>query len=125
MAGATSVEIWGTGKPRREFLHVDDLADASLFIACLPKDEYASNTKPRLSHLNIGTGIDVSIAELADVIRDVVGYEGEIVYNSDYPDGTRQKLLDVSAVSGLGWKSRISLREGIKSTYQWYLNNHE
>jgi nucleoside-diphosphate-sugar epimerase len=123
VAGAQTVEIWGTGKPRREFLHVDDLADACVFIACLPREEYASHTQPRLSHLNIGTGQDVSIAELADVIRDVVNYKGEIEYNRDYPDGTRQKLLDVSAVSGLGWKARISLREGIKNTYRWYLDN--
>ncbi len=124
MAGAPTVEIWGSGKPRREFLHVDDLADACLFTACLPQEEYANHTKPRLSHLNIGTGVDVSIAELADVIREEVNYEGEVVYNSDYPDGTQQKLLDVSAVAGLGWKARINLQEGIASTYQWYLNNH-
>ena len=123
MSNAPTVEIWGSGKPRREFLHVDDLADACLFISCLPKEEYASFTKPRLSHLNIGTGTDVSIAELADIIRNEVDYQGEVVYNSDYPDGTRQKLLDVSAVSGLGWKASISLQEGIASTYQWYLKN--
>ncbi len=124
MADAATVEIWGTGKPRREFLHVDDLADACLFIACLPKKTYASHTRPRLSHLNIGTGSDVSIAELADVIRSVVQYTGKITYNSAYPDGTQRKLLDVSAVSGLGWKARISLEEGIASTYQWYLDKH-
>jgi GDP-L-fucose synthase len=123
-AKAASVEIWGTGKPRREFLHVDDLADACLFTSCLPLAEYATQTQPRLSHLNIGTGVDVSIAELADVIRGVVDFEGDIVYNSDYPDGTRQKLLDVSALSGLGWKASIDLEQGIRSTYDWYLNNH-
>jgi len=121
VAGAASVEIWGSGKPRREFLHVDDLADACLFVSCLPKDEYAAHTQPRLSHLNIGTGTDVSIAELAEVIRGVVGYEGDVVYNSDYPDGTMQKLLDVSAVSGLGWEARIGLEAGIAATYNWYL----
>jgi len=123
IAGATSVEIWGTGNPRREFLHVDDLADACLFISCLSKEEYAAHTSPRLSHLNIGTGTDVSIAELAEVIRDVVGYTGDIIYNREYPDGTKQKLLDVSMVSELGWKSRIKLKEGITTTYQWYLEN--
>ena len=120
---APSVEIWGNGTPRREFLHVDDLADACLYVSCLPKDEYAAHTKPRLSHLNIGTGTDVSIAELADVIRGVVGYDGDIEYNSDYPDGTKRKLLDVSAVSKLGWKAKIELKEGITATYQWYLEN--
>lgn len=124
MANAPSVEIWGSGTPRREFLHVDDLADACVFISCLPNEEYAAHTEPRLSHLNIGTGMDVSIAELADVIRAVVGYEGQIEYNSDYPDGTKRKLLDVSAVSGLGWKAQIGLEEGIAGTYQWYLENN-
>ncbi len=123
VAGATSVEIWGTGTPRREFLHVDDLADACLFISCLPKDVYVAHTKPRLSHLNIGTGTDVSIAELAGIIKGVVEYDGDIVYNNDYPDGTKQKLLDVSAMSELGWKARIGLEEGITSTYNWYLDN--
>ena len=122
VAGAPSVEIWGTGTPLREFLHVDDLADACLFISCLPADEYAAHTQPRLSHLNIGTGMDVTIAGLAEIIRGVVGYEGEIEYNSNYPDGTKQKLLDVSAVSAVGWKARIGLKEGIESTYDWYLN---
>ena len=123
VANSPSVEIWGTGTPRREFLHVDDLADACLFISCLPKDEYAAHTKPRLSHLNIGTGTDVSIAELAEIIRGVVGYEGDIDYNSDYPDGTKRKLLDVSTVTELGWKARIGLEEGVAATYQWYLKN--
>jgi GDP-L-fucose synthase len=123
LANAPSVEIWGTGTPRRAFLHVDDLADACLFISCLPIDKLAAHTKPRLSHLNIGTDTDVSIAELAEIIRTVVGYEGQVHYNSDYPDGTKQKLLDVSLVTTLGWQARIGLEEGISSTYQWYLNN--
>lgn len=117
-----TVEIWGTGKPRREFLHVDDLADACLYIACLPQAVYAENTHLRQSHLNIGTGNDVSIAELADIIRGVVGYEGEIQYNSEYPDGTMRKLLDVSAVKELGWEAGIGLQEGVASTYRWYLD---
>ncbi len=120
MADAKTVEIWGSGTPRREFLYVDDLADACLFVSCLPTHEYAAHTKPRLSHLNIGSGVDVSISELAEIIRGVVGYQGEIEYNSDYPDGTKQKLLDVSALSGLGWKARTGLEEGIASTYEWY-----
>lgn len=118
-----TVELWGTGTPRREFLHVDDLADACVFIMSLPSDVYVEHTKPRLSHLNIGYGSDVSIAELAEIIRGVVQYEGEIVYNSEYPDGMKQKLLDVSAVNALGWKARIGLREGITDTYEWYLEN--
>jgi len=123
IASAESVEIWGSGTPQREFLHVDDLADACLFVSCLPKDEYAAHTKPRLSHLNIGTGLDVSIAELGEIIKSVVGFEGDIVYNSDYPDGTKRKLLDVSKLSTLGWKAQIGLTEGIASTYEWYMKN--
>jgi GDP-L-fucose synthase len=117
------VEVWGRGKPRREFLHVDDLADACLFVSCLTKDQHASHTNPRLSQLNIGVGKDASISELAGLIKTTVGYEGEIVYNSDYPDGTRRKLLDVSAMSKLGWNAKISLKDGISATYQWFINN--
>ena len=125
IANESAVEIWGSGTPRREFLHVDDLADACLFISCLPEDDYQARTDPRLSHLNIGTGMDVSIAELAEIIGGVVEYQGSIEYNSAYPDGTKQKLLDVSTMTGLGWKARIGLREGIAATYKWYLENHE
>jgi GDP-L-fucose synthase len=121
MAGAASVEVWGSGKPRREFLHVDDLADACLYLSCLPKSVYSAHTRPNLSQLNVGTGSDVTIAGLAAMISEAVGYEGEIRYNSDYPDGTDQKLLDVSTVAKLGWKARIGLKEGIESTYRWYL----
>jgi len=120
-AGAASVEVWGSGKPRREFLHVDDLADACVYLACLPKSVYSAHTRPNLSQLNVGTGSDVTIAGLAAMISEVVGYEGEIGYNSDYPDGTDQKLLDVSTVAKLGWKARTGLKEGIESTYRWYL----
>jgi GDP-L-fucose synthase len=120
-----TVELWGTGAPRREFLHVDDLADACLFVMSLPFDEYCEHTKPRLSHLNIGSGTDVSIAELAGIIREVVQFPGEIVYNSEYPDGMMRKLLDVSAINSLGWEARIGLQEGIKSTYEWYRENRD
>jgi len=121
-AGSETVEVWGSGKPRREFLHVDDLADACLYLSCLPKAVYAAHTRPNLSQLNVGTGSDVTIAELAALISEVVGFGGEIRYNGDYPDGTDQKLLDVSTVSKLGWKARIGLKEGIESTYRWYLD---
>ncbi len=122
VAGSETVEVWGSGKPRREFLHVDDLADACLYLSCLPTAVYAGHTRPNLSQLNVGTGSDVTIAELAALITEVIGYEGQIRYNKDYPDGTDQKLLDVSTVSKLGWKARIGLKEGIKSTYRWYLD---
>ena len=124
ISNAPTVELWGTGAPRREFLHVDDLADACLFIMSLPAHVYSEHTKPRLSHLNIGYGSDVSIAELAEIIRRVVQYDGKIVYNSEYPDGMKQKLLDVSKINELGWKARIGLEEGITETYRWYLEHH-
>lgn len=120
-AGASSVEIWGSGTPRREFLHVDDLADACLFVMCLAREAYAQATRPMQSHLNVGTGRDVTIRELAELIRDVVGYQGEVVYNASYPDGTPQKLLDVARLSRLGWRARIALPEGLADTYRWYL----
>jgi len=123
ISNSASVEIWGSGKPRREFLHVDDLADACLFVSCLSKQRYESLTEPGLSHLNIGTGTDVSIAELAEVIRKVTGYQGNIEFNRAFPDGTMRKLLDVSTVSQLGWTARIGLEEGISRTYQWYLDH--
>ena len=119
-----TVEVWGSGNPRREFLHVDDLADACVFIMSLAKSQYAARTDPRLSHLNIGVGKDVSIAELAALIKSTVGYEGEIEFNSDYPDGTPRKLLDVSVLSDLGWNAKIELKQGISETYDWFLNNY-
>lgn len=122
MHAAEAVEIWGTGTPKREFLHVDDLADACLYVACIPRQQLAAQIDPRMSHVNIGTGEDVSIAELAAIIKDVVGYQGEIRYNHEYPDGVRQKLLDVSLLSKLGWRHKIKLTDGITMTYQWYLN---
>lgn len=118
------VEVWGSGTPKREFLHVDDLADACLFINCLPQDTYNAQTKPTLSQLNVGTGTDISIADLAGVVGKVVGYEGEIQYNTNYPDGPKRKLLDVSRLTGLGWTAKTGLQEGIASTYQWYCEHH-
>lgn len=108
-----SVEIWGTGKPRREFLHVDDLADACLFLM----NEY-DGSQP----VNVGVGKDISIGELAALIATIVGYSGDIVYNSAMPDGTPRKLLDISKLADLGWQPRIALEDGIRSTYDWYLN---
>ncbi len=107
-----SVEIWGTGRPRREFLYVDDLAGACIYLM----DHY-NGGEP----INVGTGIDIAIAELATLIAKVVGYSGEIQYKTDMPDGTMRKVLDVSKITLLGWKARISLEDGIALTYQWYL----
>jgi GDP-L-fucose synthase len=119
MAGAGNVTVWGTGKPRREFLHADDLADACYFLM---------NKEGDSGLVNIGTGKDISIAELALLIKDVVKYEGDIVFDHSKPDGTPRKLLDVSKLSGLGWESTISLREGLQFAYSDFLikfNNHE
>ncbi len=114
------VTIWGTGSPKREFLHVDDLADACIFIMNkeFNKEEYIKKIL-----FNIGVGKDLSIKELADLIKDITEYHGKLVFDSSKPDGTPQKLLDVSKVSALNWKSGISLKTGLKTTYEWYLNN--
>ncbi|MGQ9896731.1 MAG: GDP-L-fucose synthase [Acidobacteriota bacterium] len=112
---APAVTVWGTGQPRREFLHVDDLADAALFLM----QHYESELP-----INVGVGEDISISELAGMIRDVVGYTGDISYDTTKPDGTPRKLLDVSRLHKLGWRARISLREGIAATYTWYCAHH-
>jgi GDP-L-fucose synthase len=112
-AGAPEVIVWGTGSPRREFLHVDDLADAAVFLM----QNYDAG-----EILNVGTGQDLTIAELAETIARIAGYRGRIVFDSSKPDGTPRKLLDVSRLHGLGWKARIPLEEGIAGTYRWYLD---
>ena len=122
-SGAGEVEVWGSGKPRREFLFVDDLADACVFVAGLDKAQYAAAVEPMLSHINVGTGEDVSILELAEIIKLVTGFEGDIRLNAEYPDGTMRKLLDVSKLQSLGWKARMGLREGIEATYRWFQEN--
>lgn len=119
--GDKKVVVWGSGNPRREFLHVDDLAEACVFVMNMEKDDYDAVTEPMLSHINVGTGTDISIAELADLMAQVVGYDGEIVYDASMPDGTPRKLLDVSKITGMGWKPGISLRDGLKRTYEWFL----
>ena len=117
------VKIWGTGKPMREFLYVDDMADACIHIANLEKDVYHSNTNTNLSHINIGTGIDCTIEYLSRSISKVVGYKGDIVFDITKPDGSPRKLLDVSLIKSLGWSSKVSLLDGLERTYNWYKNN--
>jgi nucleoside-diphosphate-sugar epimerase len=117
-ANAPSVTIWGTGQPRREFLHVDDMAAASLFVLNLPCDVYIANTQPMLSHINVGTGQDLTIRELAGIIAETVGFSGEILTDPTQPDGTPRKLLNVSRLNAMGWHARIGLREGIEETYR-------
>lgn len=125
VADAKEVTIWGSGKPMREFLHVDDMAAASLFVLNLDTDHYQENTEPMLSHINIGTGVDCTIKELAETVSKVTGFKGELKFDSSKPDGTPRKLLDVSRLKNMGWSSAISLEEGLNSTYQWFLENSE
>lgn len=123
LSGADEVEIWGSGTPRREFLHVDDMAAAALFVMNLPVKEYRANTQPMLSHINVGSGQDISIAGLASVIAQVVGYQGSISFDTTKPDGTPRKLMDVSRLAAMGWQASISLEQGVQLTYQWFLKN--
>lgn len=119
-AGATEVEVWGTGLVRREFLHVDDLAAACLFVLRLPKTVYGQVTQPMCAHLNIGIGEDISIRELAELVRHVTGFAGVIRYNADKPEGTPRKWLEVSKLKQLGWQAQIELRRGLADTYAWF-----
>lgn len=114
VAGAPAVTVWSTGTPRREFLHVDDLADACVFLLRRYSDE---------APINVGCGEDLTIAELARLIAEVVGYRGDLVFDPTKPDGTPRKLLDVSRLSGMGWTARIGLREGLEETYRWFVEH--
>ncbi len=118
-----SVTIWGTGSPKREFLFVDDLAEAVKFT--LENIEAKALYDLEISQLNVGTGEDLTISELADTIKKIVGFEGSIIYDSTKPDGTPRKLMDVSRINNLGWKHKTNLEEGIKKTYEWFLENYK
>jgi len=121
----SAIVLWGTGQPKREFLHVDDMAEASLFVLDLPKEQYDAHTQPMLSHINVGTGSDVSILELAQTLAQITGFKGSITTDPSRPDGTMRKLMDVSRLEQLGWKARISLKEGLHHTWRWFLDNAE
>ena len=121
--GVDEVVVWGSGKPRREFLYVDDLAQACLHVMALDENAYWGQVDPRCSHVNIGVGEDVSIAELASLVSEVTGFQGRIIYDSSKPDGTPRKLLDVGLLSKLGWQASIPLREGLERAYRWYREN--
>lgn len=118
LAGAPEVVIWGSGTPRREFLHVDDMAAAAVHLMNVSAAAYAAETRPMCSHINVGTGVDVTIRELAESLAQVVGYPGRLVFDSTKPDGTPRKLLDVARAERLGWRARIGLAEGLASTYR-------
>ncbi|MFA5663584.1 GDP-L-fucose synthase family protein [Castellaniella sp.] len=120
MQGLAQVAVWGSGRPRREFLHVDDMAAACVHVMDLPADTYWGMVQPMLSHINIGTGTDVSIAALATLLAEVVGYRGKIHFDPTQPDGTPRKLLDVGRLQALGWRPQIPLRTGLAQTYAWF-----
>ena len=121
--GADEVTIWGSGSPMREFLHVDDMAAACVHVLELPPEVYRAHTQPMLSHVNVGTGVDCSIRELAETLAMVTGFRGRLVWDRSKPDGAPRKLLDVSRLDALGWRARISLQDGLRQTYAWFLEH--
>ncbi len=123
-SGAPEVVIWGTGTPMREFLHVDDMAAASLFVLGLDKAAYAANTQPMLSHINVGTGTDVTIRELAETIARVTGFKGTLRFDTSKPDGAPRKLMDVSRLGEMGWRATVGLEDGLRDAYRWFLAHH-
>lgn len=122
-AGDKQVVVWGSGKPMREFLHVNDMAAASVHVMNLENDIYQANTQPMLSHINVGTGVDCTIRELAETMLRVVGFNGELVFDTSKPDGAPRKLMDVSRLKALGWQASISLEAGLTDTYDWFLQH--
>lgn len=121
----SEVIAWGTGKPMREFLHVDDMAAASIHVMNLSDEQYQACTSAMLSHINVGTGEDCTIKELVETVGKVTGFKGKIIWDTSKPDGTPRKLMDVSRLHALGWKHSISLNDGLLSAYQWFLDNRE
>ncbi|MCU8235316.1 GDP-L-fucose synthase [Vibrio vulnificus] len=125
LRGDAEVVVWGTGTPMREFLYVDDMAAASVHVMELDNEIYQANTEPMLSHINVGTGVDCTIREMAETMAKVVGFEGKVVFDSTKPDGTPRKLMDVSRLAALGWQYRVDLETGLRQTYQWFLDNQD
>ena len=123
--GDKEVVVWGTGTPMREFLYVDDMAAASIHVMELGAEAYEANTEPMLSHINVGTGVDCTIREMAETMAKVTGFEGDIVFDTTKPDGTPRKLMDVSRLADLGWAFNVSLEQGLTTTYQWFLENQD
>ena len=118
--GDAEVVVWGSGRPMREFLHVDDMAAASVHVMNLPAPTWQQHTQPMLSHLNVGTGVDCTIRETAETIARVIGFQGRLVFDASKPDGTPRKLMDVSRLTSLGWRASIGLEEGLRDTYAWF-----
>ena len=122
-SNAAEVVIWGSGTPMREFLHVDDMAAASVHVLQLPVEQYRAHTQPMLSHINVGTGLDCTIRELAETIARVTGFQGRLGFDASKPDGTPRKLLDVSRLKALGWQATIGLEDGLRDAYAWFLQH--
>jgi len=118
---APEVVIWGSGTPMREFLHVDDMAAASVHVMNLPPDVYRAHTQPMLSHINVGTGQDCAIRELAQTVARVTGFTGKLTFDASKPDGTPRKLMDVSRLARLGWQASIGLEDGLRDAYAWFV----
>jgi GDP-L-fucose synthase len=123
--GSDKVVVWGTGSPMREFLHVDDMAAASIHVLELDNDTYKANTSEMMSHINVGTGIDCTIRELAETLKDVIGFEGVLEFDITKPDGAPRKLMNVSRLKSLGYEAKISLKDGLTETYTWFLENQD
>lgn len=123
--GTEVVTIWGSGNPMREFLHVDDMAEASLFVLDLDDETYQRETEPMLSHINVGSGTDVTIRELAETVAEVTGFKGQLAFDATKPDGAPRKLMDVSRLARLGWTATVPLKDGIRHTYEWFLSQSE
>jgi len=117
------VIVWGTGNAMREFLYVDDMAQASLFVLELDEETYQANTKSMLSHINVGTGKDVTIREMAETIKEIVDYKGKLIFDTTKPDGAIRKLIDVTRLSDMGWEYSVDIKDGLSKTYEWYLEN--
>jgi GDP-L-fucose synthase len=122
-AQAEAVTIWGSGTPRREFLHVDDLARATAHLLSLSKEDYWKAIPIRESHVNVGTGVDISIRELAQTLRSLIGFEGKLSFDATKPDGTPRKVLDVSRIKTLGWQAEVDFEAGLTETYDWFVEN--
>lgn len=125
LRGDKEVVAWGSGKPMREFLHVDDMARASVHVMSLGKQVYDARTEPMLSHINVGTGVDCTIKELVETVAKVIGYDGEIIWDTSKPDGTPRKLMDVGRLHSLGWSYTLDLEEGLRDAYDWFVNNQD
>lgn len=125
LAQTDEVVIWGSGTPMREFLHVDDMAAASVHVMNLPLETYQAHTEPMLSHINVGTGVDCTIRELAEKMAKVTGFTGKLVFDATKLDGTPRKLMDVSRLNRLDWQARIGLEDGLRETYAWFLANQD